>query len=446
MTERPRHEPKELVFTKNWGKPNSWTLDVFRSTGGYEALKKAFSMSSDDIIKEVLDSNVRGRGGAGFPVGRKWSFVPKGGDKPKYVCVNADESEPGTFKDRYILEKDPHMLIEGVAICCKAIEAHHAFIYIRGEFGLAYERIQAAVDEAYAAGILGEKSMGEDYALDIVVHRGAGAYICGEETALLESLEGKKGQPRLKPPFPAVEGLFGCPTVINNVESLTAVGPIIAKGAKWWKSLSYSEAEGGTKLVGLSGHVAKPGVYELPGGLTLREIIYDVGGGMRSSDKKLKAVVPGGSSCKIVTPDKIDVTFDFDNMKSVGSLMGTGCPTVIEEGTCMVRLLRRLIRFYAHESCGQCTPCREGGDWLFKILDRIESGSGTMEDVDLLESIGSKIEGHTICALGEATAWPTRSYVAAFREEFERHVIEKGCPFDELPLKTVRLSGAVQCA
>ena len=444
MTERQRHEPSELVFTKNWGKANSWTLDVFKSTGGYEALKKAFTMSSDDIIKEVLDSNVRGRGGAGFPVGRKWSFVPKGGDKPKYVCVNADESEPGTFKDRYILEKDPHMLIEGVAICCKAIEAHHAFIYIRGEFGLAYERIQAAVDEAYAAGILGEKCMGEDYPLDIVVHRGAGAYICGEETALLESLEGKKGQPRLKPPFPAVEGLFGCPTVINNVESLTAVGPIIAKGAEWWKSLSYSEAEGGTKLVGLSGHVAKPGVYELPGGLSLREIIYDVGGGMRSTEKKLKAVVPGGSSCKIVTPDKIDVTFDFDNMKSVGSLMGTGCPTVIEEGTCMVRLLKRLIRFYAHESCGQCTPCREGGDWLFKILDRIEAGTGTMEDIDLLESIGSKIEGHTICALGEATAWPTRSYVAAFREEFERHVTGKGCPYGELPLKTVKLSGAVQ--
>ena len=439
-----RHEASELVFSKNWNLDKSWTLDVFKSNGGYEALKKSLSMEPGDIIQEVLESNVRGRGGAGFPVGRKWSFVPKDSDKPKYVCVNADESEPGTFKDRYILEKDPHMLIEGTAICCKAVNANHAFIYIRGEFGLAYERIQAAVEEAYAAGILGEKCMGEDYPMHVVVHRGAGAYICGEETALLESLEGKKGQPRLKPPFPAVEGLFGCPTVINNVESLTAVGPIIAKGAAWWKALSYSDAEGGTKLVGISGHVAKPGVYELPGGLTLREIIYDVGGGMRSSDKALKAVIPGGSSCKVITPDKIDVSYDFDNMKSVGAMMGTGCPTIIEEGTCMVRLLRRVVRFYAHESCGQCTPCREGSDWLFKILDRLEAGKGTIEDIDMLENIGSKIEGHTICALGEATAWPTRSYVATFREEFERHVHEGACPFGEIPLKTVKMSGVVK--
>ncbi len=436
--------PREKVFSKTWHLPKSWTIEVARANQRYEALERALDMEPAAIQQIVLDSNIRGRGGAGFPVGRKWMFVPKDSPKPKYVCVNADESEPGTFKDRYILEKDPHMLVEGTAICMKAIGAEYGFIYIRGEFGLAYQRIEAAVQEAYAAGILGDRPFGRhDKPLHIVVHRGAGAYICGEETALLESLEGKKGQPRLKPPFPAVEGLFGCPTVINNVESLAAIGPIILNGAEWFKTLSYTAAEGGTKLVGISGHVARPGVYEVPGGLTLRQIIYEVGGGMRDPSKPLKAVIPGGSSCKIVKPHQIDVGFDFDAMKSVGSLMGTGCPTVIEEGTCMVRLLRRIVRFYAHESCGQCTPCREGSDWLFKILDRLEAGRGTIADVDRLEGIASKIEGHTICALGEATAWPTRSYVAAFREEFERHVHEGRCPFDELPLKTVAMSGVV---
>ena len=437
------HLPSERVFTKNWHLTRSWTLETFKTAGGYQALAKALTMDPEDITSEVIEANVRGRGGAGFPAGRKWSFVPKGSPKPKYVCVNADESEPGTFKDRYILERDPHMLIEGTAICCRAVGAHHAFIYIRGEFGLAYERIEGAVQEAYEDGILGDDAMGSGYAVHVVVHRGAGAYICGEETALLESLEGKKGQPRLKPPFPAVEGLFGCPTVINNVETLAAVGPIIANGATWWKGLSTTDAEGGTKLVGISGHVAKPGVYELPGGLTLRQIIYDVAGGMRDPERPLKAVVPGGSSCKIVTPDQIDTAFDFDAMKTIGGMMGTGCPTIIEEGTCMVRLLTRLARFYAHESCGQCTPCREGADWLFKILRRIESGAGTIADIDLLEAVASKIEGHTICALGEATAWPTRSYVATFRAEFERHVTEGSCPFGPLRVAPVKMSGAV---
>jgi len=437
------HMPTERVFSKNWHLPKSWSLETAQANGRYQALDKALKMDGASIISEVSEANVRGRGGAGFPAGRKWSFVPKDSPKPKYVCVNADESEPGTFKDRYILELDPHMLIEGTAICCKAIGAHRAFIYIRGEFGLAYTRIEGAVQEAYAAGILGEDSMGSGYPLHVVVHRGAGAYICGYVTALLESLEGKKGQPRLKPPFPAVEGLFGCPTVINNVETLAAVGPIIDKGASWWKGLSGTDAEGGTKLVGVSGHVAKPGVYELPGGLTLRQIIYDVAGGMRDPSKKLKAVVPGGSSCKIVTPDKIDTGFDFDAMKTIGGMMGTGCPTIIEEGTCMVRLLKRLVRFYAHESCGQCTPCREGSDWLFKILDRIEDGRGSIEDIDMLEGVASKIEGHTICALGEATAWPTRSYVAAFRDEFERHVHDKCCPFGAYPIAPVKMGGDV---
>ena len=433
----------EKVFSKNWGRPESWTLDTYRATGGYSALEKALSMDRNDITNEVVEAKLRGRGGAGFPTGRKWGFVPKDGDKPRYVAVNADESEPGTFKDRYIMELDPHMLIEGTAICCRAINANHAYIYVRGEFGLAERRLSAAIDEAYAAGILGPNAMGSGYAIDMVVHRGAGAYICGEETALLNSLEGKKGQPRLKPPFPAVEGAWACPTVVNNVETLAAVGPIILNGADWWKSLSHSDAEGGTKLVGVSGHVARPGVYEVPGGLTLREIIYDVAGGMRSADKPLKAVIPGGSSCPILTPDEIDVSFDFDAMKTVGSLMGTGCPTIIEEGTCIVRLLQRVERFYAHESCGQCTPCREGGDWLFKILSRIEAGQGTMEDIDKIESIAAKIEGHTICAFGEALAWPARSYLRKFRSEFVAHVEQKRCPFGAMPIAPVAMSGVL---
>ena len=433
----------EKVFTRTWDRPDGHSLAAYQSTGGYEGLKKALEMAPKAVIDAVVESKLRGRGGAGFPTGRKWGFVPQDSPKPKYVCVNADESEPGTFKDRYIMERSPHMLIEGTAICCKAIGAHTAYIYIRGEFGLANARLEAAIEEARSAGILGASSMGSDFPIEMHVHRGAGAYICGEETGLLESLEGKKGQPRLKPPFPAVEGAFGCPTIVNNVETLAAVGPIILQGAEWWRSLSRTEAEGGTKLVGVSGHVKRPGVWELPGGLTLREVIYDVAGGMRDPKKPLKAVIPGGSSCPILLPQDIDVPFDFDAMRSVGTLMGTGCPTVIEEGTCMVRLLKRVERFYAHESCGQCTPCREGGDWLFKIVTRIEAGEGTAEDLRLIESVASKIEGHTICAFGEALAWPARSYLKAFFSEFEDHVRLQRCPFGPIPVEPRPLHGAV---
>jgi NADH-quinone oxidoreductase subunit F len=436
-------EPKERVFSRIWGVPNSWKLDVFEKHGGYEALKKALGMKEEEIIKVVSDSNVRGRGGAGFPAGRKWGFVAKDSPKARYVCVNADESEPGTFKDRYIMELDPHMLIEGTAIACLAIRAQQSYIYIRGEFGLAYHRIRDAVDEAYQAGILGDNAMGSGKRLHMAVHRGAGAYICGEETALLNSLEGKKGQPRLKPPFPAIEGLFRCPTIVNNVETLAAVGPIITKGADWWKSLSFTAAEGGTKLVGVSGHCAKPGVYEVPGGLTLRQIIYDVAGGMRNKDRPLKAVIPGGASCPILRPDQIDVSYDFDALKTVGSLMGTGCPTVIEEGTCIVRLLKRVERFYAHESCGQCTPCREGGDWLYKILTRIEAGQASEADCEKIESIASKIEGHTICPFGEALSWPARSYFKQFREEFLQHARLGRCPFGPYAIAPVKMSGVL---
>lgn len=433
----------EKVFTKTWGQPGGHRLDAYRASGGYGGLEKALGMEPAAIIDAVLQSKLRGRGGAGFPTGRKWSFVPKDSPKPKYVCVNADESEPGTFKDRYIMERSPHMLIEGTAICARAIGAHVAYIYIRGEFGLAYTRLEAAIAEARAAGILGPSVLGSGYPMEIYVHRGAGAYICGEETGLLESLEGKKGQPRLKPPFPAVEGAFGCPTIVNNVETLAAVGPIIEKGPDWWKSLSRTEAEGGTKLIGVSGHVKRPGVFELPGGLTLRELIYDVAGGMRNPSRPLKAVIPGGSSCPILLPKDIDTSFDFDAMKVVGTLMGTGCPTVIEEGTCMVRLLKRVERFYAHESCGQCTPCREGGDWLFKVVSRIEAGQGSARDLELIESVASKIEGHTICAFGEALAWPARSYLKAFFQEFEQHVKLGRCPFDPIPVAPTPLYGAI---
>jgi NADH-quinone oxidoreductase subunit F len=435
------HPPRERVFTKTWHLPSGHTLASYQQHGGYQALTKALTMSPEALIKEVSDGNIRGRGGAGFPVGRKWSFVPKDSPKPKYLCVNADESEPGTFKDRYIMERSPHMLLEGVAIACKAIGAKIAYIYIRGEFGLALTRLEQAIAEAYQAKLLGPNLLGSDLSVDVAVHRGAGAYICGEETALLESLEGKKGQPRLKPPFPAIEGLFRCPTIINNVESIAGIPPIIDKGATWWKSLSLTPAEGGTKLVGISGHVARPGVYEIANGLTLRQIIYEVAGGMRDPKKPLKAVIPGGSSCPILRAEQIDVPFDFDNMKKVNSLMGTGCPTVIEEGTCIVRLLRRVLRFYAHESCGQCTPCREGGDWLFKVLDRLEAGLGRESDVALLESVAAKIEGHTICAFGEAIAWPTRSYVKQFMDEFKEHVRLKRCPFGPIPVAPVRMAG-----
>jgi NADH-quinone oxidoreductase subunit F len=285
--------------------------------------------------------------------------------------------------------------------------------------------------------------MGSGKKLHMAVHRGAGAYICGEETALLNSLEGKKGQPRLKPPFPAVEGLFRCPTIVNNVETLAAVGPIVTRGSDWWKSLSFTNAEGGTKLVGVSGHVARPGVYEVPGGLTLRQVIYDVAGGMRDNDRPLKAVIPGGASCPILRPDQIDVSYDFDALKTVGSLMGTGCPTVIEEGTCIVRLLKRVERFYAHESCGQCTPCREGGDWLYKILTRIEAGSASEADCEKIESIASKIEGHTICPFGEALSWPARSYFKQFREEFLQHARLGRCPYGSYAIAPVKMSGVL---
>src|SRR5215468_11251402 len=399
----------EKIITRNWGRPDSWTLAAYKATGGYATLEKALGMQPAHIIDEVKKSNLRGRGGAGFPTGLKWSFVPKDSPKPKYLAVNADESEPGTFKDRYILENDPHLLLEGVAITCHALGAHTAYIYVRGEFKAQTERLQGAVNEAYKAGILGKKVLGRDFVLDVYVVRGAGAYICGEETGMLESLEGKKGWPRLKPPFPAVVGLFGCPTVVNNVETLAAVPAIFQKGAEWFAKLG-PEKSGGTRMVCLSGSVNRPGVFEVMLSTTVRELIEspDFGQGMPSG-RKVKAVSSGGV-------------------------------IVIDDATCVVRSLWRVSRFYAEESCGQCTPCREGTPWMTRILRKLEEGRGEQGDIETLLNVAQSIApyppmglGQTICALGDAAALPVHSFIVKFRQEFEDHIRLGKCPFGDRP-------------
>jgi len=392
--------------------------------GGYEAARKAFrEMTPDQVTEEVIRSNLRGLGGAGFPAGRKWSFVPKDSPKPKYLAVNCDEAEPGTFKDRYIVEWDPHRLIEGIIICSYAVGIHTAYIYIRGEYVRPYERLQKAVDEAYEAGILGKKVLGEDFHLDVWIHRGAGAYICGEETGLLESLEGKKGWPRLKPPFPALVGAFGCPTVINNVETLSHLPGIIRNGAKWFADFG-DERNGGTRLFALSGCVNKPGVYELPVGSTLRELIYEQGGGIRDG-KELKAVIPGGVSSAVLTADQIDIPFTFDELAKVKSMAGSAAVMVLDEDVCMVRALHNIENFFSHESCGQCTPCQEGTAWVYRILTRIVEGRGRMSDLDTLRSLGQNMSGTSICALCEGASMPLRSFLEKFPEEFEYYVKNK---------------------
>jgi NADH-quinone oxidoreductase subunit F len=402
-----------------------WTdLQVHLSQGGFAAVRKAFGMSSDAIIDEVKRSNLRGRGGAGFPTGVKWSFVPKESDKPKYLAVNGDESEPGTFKDRYWLEKDPYPLIEGCIICAFALGIHTAYIYIRGEMLPQIRQMERAVAQCRKAGLIGKNILGTGFDLDIWVHPGAGAYICGEETAMLSSIEGTAGQPKLKPPFPAVEGLFGCPTVINNVETLACVPAIIERGGEWFAALG-PERNGGTKVFCVSGHVKKPGLYELPLGVTLREVIYEHCGGTLD-DRPLKAVIPGGSSCPVLTPDEIDTHADFDSMAKAGTMLGTAGTIVICEPTSLVEVLIRIAHFYAHESCGQCTPCREGTGWMLRILHDIQKGIATEADVDLLVDAANHIEGNTICGLGDAAAWPVQSFVRKFRDEFVRHVRKSG--------------------
>ncbi len=416
----------ERILLRNVGVENSHTLEVYMTSGGYKALEKAVKkMTPDEVIEEVKSSNLRGRGGAGFPTGLKWSFMPKESDKEKSLAVNADESEPGTFKDRVIIEHDPHMLIEGSAIAAYALGVKIAYIYIRGEYVFPGQRLQAAIDEAYAKGFLGKNIMGTHFDLDMIVVRGAGAYICGEETSLMESVEGKRGYPRLKPPFPTQVGIFGGPTVVNNVETLACVPHILDRGGDWFASLG-AEKDGGTRLYGISGHVEKPGVYELPSGTTLREMIYDHAGGIKGG-RALKAVIPGGSSTPVLKADQVDVAMDVDSVKEAGSMIGSCGVMVMDERTCMVKAAYIVARFYAHESCGQCTPCREGCPWMRDILARILQGRGREGDIDLLEEIAGNIMGRTICPLGDAAAMPMQGFLKQFRDEFQSHIEEKKC-------------------
>jgi NADH-quinone oxidoreductase subunit F len=414
------------ILTANMHVANLQHIGVYESLGGYKGLAKALrEYQPAEVIEIVKQSGLRGRGGAGFPTGMKWGFVPKDTGKPVYLCVNADESEPGTFKDRLIIEKDPHQLIEGVTISAYALGCHQAFIYIRGEFVYGAGVLNEAIAEAYAKGYLGKNILRSGFDLELIVHRGAGAYICGEETALLESLEGKRGHPRLKPPFPAVIGLYGSPTVINNVETLANISHIINNGAKWYASIGV-ERNAGTRLFGVSGHVKKRGVYELPMGATLRELIFDHCGGMRS-DRKLKAIVPGGSSVPVLTADQVDVRLDFDSIAKAGSMLGSAGVIVMDDSTCMVKAALRISRFYAEESCGQCTQCREGTEWLYRILSRLENGLGRSGELELLLDLCATMKGRTICPLSDAAAMPIESYIHKFYDEFAAHIQEQRC-------------------
>ncbi len=416
----------EQVFFKHIDDPNQHKIDTYIEHGGYQAIQKVFKeYKPTDIIDTVKQSGVRGRGGAGFPAGLKWSFVPQNTGKPIYLACNGDESEPGTCKDRVIMECDPHMLLEGIMICCYAINAHHAFVYIRGEFAFPAARVEAACTEAYEKGYLGKNIFGSGFDLDIIVHTGGGAYICGEETALLSSLEGSRGNSRIRPPFPAVEGLYKSPTVINNVETLSSLPSIINNGVEWYRSHG-TEKSPGTKIFSLSGNVNKPGNYEVDLGTPLTYVINDLGGGVPDGHK-LKAIIPGGSSTPLLMPDQIDTPLDYESVAEAGSMLGSGAIIVIDERACMVWVLMKLINFYAHESCGRCTPCREGTAWLKQLINRIENGDGQPGDVDLILDACDNIIGRTICPLGDAAVMPTRSIIQHFRDEFEYHIEHKKC-------------------
>jgi NADH-quinone oxidoreductase subunit F len=416
----------EPILTKHVGEPHAYTLDAYLARQrGYEGLRKALTQQPGDIIEQVKASGLRGRGGAGFPTGLKWQFVLKDTPKPKYICCNADESEPGTFKDHVLMERNPHLLIEGCAIACYAIGAKIAYIYIRGEFYHVQEVLEAEIATAYEAGYLGRNVFGSGFDCDVYVHRGAGAYEAGEETALIESLEGKRAQPRIKPPFPAVAGLYQCPTAVNNVETLCNVPPIVLNGPEWFSALG-PEKNGGPKLYCISGHVKKPGVYEATMQTTLRELVFDYAGGM-IDDRPLKAIIPGGSSVPLLLPDQLDIPASFDSVQKAGSLLGSAGLIVLNDTVCMVWLAMNLLHFYRHESCGKCTPCREGCDWLFKLLARLERGEGQPADLDLLFGVSSNIVGKTLCAFGDAAATPVLSTMKLFRDEYEAHVREGRC-------------------
>ncbi|GBD94824.1 NADH-quinone oxidoreductase subunit 1 [bacterium BMS3Abin05] len=418
----------ELYFLKNRDNPESHTIEFYLGHGGYEALKKTLKQfAPKEVIEEVKKSGLRGRGGAGFPTGIKWGFVPQDNPNPKYLICNADESEPGTFKDRYIIEHEPHMMIEGIVLSSYAINCHQAYIYIRGEFVAGADILEKALAEARAKGFVGKNIFGSGYDLNINVHRGGGAYICGEETGLIESLEGKRGWPRLKPPFPAIVGLFNSPTIINNVETLANVPLIMERGADWYSKIGSNPKNAGPKLYCVSGHVNHPGLFEFPLGMNLKELIYEHAGGVYKAHQ-LKAVIPGGSSTPVLLPDEIDVAMDYDSLMSIGTMLGSAGAIVMDETTCMVDALYNLERFYAHESCGQCTPCREGTMWMVKLLSRLEHGEGTVDDVDLLKDVAGNIMGRTICPLGDAAAMPAKSFVQKFRDEFIEHTRQHRCP------------------
>ncbi len=418
----------ELILLKNMSKPGyTGSLEDYQGVGGYAIFEKVLKeMSPPDLIDLVKKSGLRGRGGAGFSTGMKWSFIPKDHSGPRYLCCNADESEPGTFKDRQLIERDPHQMLEGIGIACFAIGAHQAYIYIRGEFDLGAEIIQNAIREAYEARLFGKDLFGTGFDIDVVLHRGAGAYICGEETALLESIEGKRGKPRTKPPFPAINGLYQEPTVVNNVETLANLPYIIKNGPEWYAAIGTQKSPG-TRVFSVSGHVKRPGNYEVPLGITLREMIYDIAGGIRG-DKELKAIIPGGASAPFLKPDHLDTQMDFESIAEVGSMLGSGGVTVMDTDTCMVWAAMNLMEFFHHESCGKCTPCREGSAWILQVLRRIEGGLGKPEDIDLLVSLCERIEGKTVCAFGEAEIGPILSTIKNFREEYETHITEKRCP------------------
>ena len=409
------------VISRRFKNPDGTWLADYVADDGYRAAKRALtSMTPEQVIDEVSRANLRGLGGAGFPTGRKWSFVPKETTQPKYLVVNADEGEPGTFKDRYVMERDPHALLEGMIISAYAIGSHKAYVYIRGEYFRSARRLQRAVDEAHSQGWLGKNIQGTDFDLDVVIHRGAGAYICGEETALLTSLEGGKGFPRLKPPFPAISGLFSCPTIVNNVETLASVPFILRHGAERFAAIG-TQRQGGTRLFCVSGHVVRPGVYEAPVSITLRELIENAAGGVRDGNK-LKAVIPGGISAKVLTAGEIDVAMDFDSLMAAGSMAGSGGVIVMDETTCMVEALESAARFFDDESCGQCSPCREGTGWVHRIVHRITEGRGSLQDLDDLLAIAGDMEGNTICVFADAAAWPVQSYITKFRDEFEQYI------------------------
>ncbi|MCU1347476.1 MAG: NADH-quinone oxidoreductase, subunit [Acidobacteria bacterium] len=411
------------VLLANIDKPNSQSIETY---GDYAAARAALQMTPDQIVNLVKDSELRGRGGAGFPTGMKWSFVPKNAPKPTYLLCNADESEPGTFKDRVIMEKDPHLLIEGMIICAFAINSSAmSYIYIRGEFYYGAMVLEKALEEARAKGFLGKGIFGSNFDFDITVHRGAGAYICGEETGLIESVEGHRGQPRVKPPFPAVVGVFGGPTVVNNVETLACIPLIVKNGADWFKSFG-SPKNTGPKLYCVSGNVKKPGVYEFPMGISLKELIYDHCGGI-TGDRKVKAVIPGGASAPMLTADELDLPLNFDAVMKAGSMLGSAGIIVLDESVCIVDAVWRLAKFFAHESCGQCTPCREGTNWMESVLDRLERAEGRQQDADLLLDMADNIGGKSLCALGDAAIGPVISSVKKFRDEYLYHVTHKSC-------------------